>query len=133
MDTVKARSAVGLALAIGLALPSCTNTEGPQVSSTPRATTADTRAANDDPAATEAALERFIGMDASDAKRKLLRQHFEIRFGSAITLGERNNIRGNQTHPDVVIEGLELGSNEVVIISEVSCAPRAIEGSGNYC
>ena len=78
MDTVKARSAVGLALAIGLALPSCTNTEGPQVSSTPRATTADTRAANDDPAATEAALERFIGMDASDAKRKLLRQHFEF-------------------------------------------------------
>ncbi len=114
-------------------MPSCTNSEEPSASPTPRVSESDSRAGIDDIVVTEAALEPFMGMDASDAYRKLRRQHFTVRFGPALTKFERNNIRGNQTHPDVLIESLELGPKEVVFITDVSCQPRSGKGSGNYC
>ena len=120
MNTLRACSAVGLALVVSLTLPSCTNGEEPQASPTPQVSDSDSRAGLDDVVVTEAALEPFIGMDASDAYAKLRRQHFKVRFGPALTRFERNNITGHATHPDVVIEALELGSNEQVIITEVS-------------
>ena len=133
MNTLRACSGFGLALVLTLTLPACTNEPEPETLPTPRATGTDTRAGIDDIVVTEAALEPFIGMDASDAYRKLRRQRFEVRFSPAITRGERNNIRGVQTHPDVAIEGIELGANEVVIITDVWCRPRSSPGPGNYC
>ena len=133
MNTLRACSAVGLALVVSLTLPSCTKSKEPAASPTPRESDSDSRVGMDDIVVTEAALEPFIDMDASRAYVKLRRQHFQVLFGPAITRGERNNIRGVQTHPDVVIEDLELGSNEEVIITEVSCTPRVAKRSDNYC
>lgn len=123
MNKLRACSAVGLALVVSLTLPSCTNGEEPQASPTPLESDSDTRAGIDDIVVTKAALEPFIGTDASDAYAKLRRQHFKVRFGPSLTKFERNNITGHATHPDVVIEALELGPEEVVIITEVSCGP----------
>lgn len=113
-------SAVSLALA-SFALASCTNQSDLGAAPFPVRTITDSRAGIDDIVSTEAALEPFIGMDGSDAYAKLRRQNFKVRFGSALTKFERNNIVGYATHPDVVIKALELGLNEQVIITEVSC------------
>lgn len=133
MNILRTSSAVGLALLVLLTLPSCTSSEEPAASPTPGVSASDSRVGIDDVVVTEAALEPFIGMDASDVYGKLRRQHFKVRFGPALTKFERNNMRGNQTHPDVVIKSLKLGPNEVVIITDVWCRPRSSPGPGNYC
>jgi hypothetical protein len=133
MKNTNACFAIGLAL-MALGAVACTNDSEPNATATPQATNTETRAGIDDIVVTEAALEPFIGMDGSGAYAKLRRQHFEVRFGPRITKSERNNIIGHQTHPDVVIEALELGPNEGVIITEVSCRARhQVRGRGGYC
>ena len=128
MITSRASSAVGLALLLSLTLSSCTDDETPQTASTPSTTDTDARDGVDDDGRS---FERFIGRDASDTYFKLRKQNVEVRFGAALTKPERQNIKGTRTHPDVIIEALELGTRDVVIITDVSCQPRSSGGSGS--
>jgi hypothetical protein len=121
------------ALSIVFGSAACTDDDAPPSSPGTQATDEDSRAGMDDIVVTEAALEPFIGMDGDRAYAQLRRQHFEVRFGPMITKFERKNILGIQTHPDVVIETLQLGPNEEVIITRVSCRSRSESGEGGYC
>lgn len=131
--TSRSFRAAGLALFLSVTLASCTDSEAPQVAPMPQASDAGGRAGIDDIIVTEAALEPFIGMDASDAYTNLRRQHFKVRFGPSLNKFERNNIKGIATHPDVIIEALELTPQQVVVITKVSCNPRVAKQSRNYC
>lgn len=65
-------------------------------------------------------LERFVGKDASDAYFRMRELGFRVRFGPKISRGERGNIMGIQTHPEVDITEMVLKGN-VVTILDVEC------------
>ena len=124
---------MGLVLLFSLTLSSCTDRAEPDNSSTPRRSHSADRGEINDVVVTQAAVESFIGMDASDAYAQLRRRHFKVRLGPFLDKFERNNIRGVATHPDVIIDALELTPQEVVVITKVSCTPRVAKHSRNYC
>lgn len=69
--------------------------------------------------------QRFFGMDGDTAYFRLRQQGFRIRFGKNVTQGERQNIRGRRTHPEVIITAMrrEAGARTLTII-DVDCIGR---------
>lgn len=68
---------------------------------------------------------RFFAMAGSEAYFKLTRRGFEVRFGPRVTFPERMNVRGNRTHPEVVLTDLrrDEGTKTVTIV-DVDCIGR---------
>lgn len=68
---------------------------------------------------------RFFGIEGDRAFFSLKQQGFQLRFGSAVTGTERQNIRGRRTHPEVVLTDLRLQrGTKIITIKDVDCVGR---------
>ena len=111
---VKMKTCAALLLA-AVVLAGCTGEPAREVEVAPPPS-----AAADPGTTLESRLERFVGEDASDAYFKLRELGYRVRFGPKISNGERANVMGIQTHPDVDITEMVLKGN-VVTILDVEC------------
>lgn len=68
---------------------------------------------------------RFFAMDGDTAYFELREDGYKISFGGSVTPAERQNIRGNRSHPEVVLAAVEReeGSKRLRI-TEVDCIGR---------
>lgn len=68
---------------------------------------------------------RLFGVEGDEAYFQLQQQGWKVRFGSRVSPSERMNIRGNRSHPEVVITELRSDENfKVITIEDVDCVGR---------
>ena len=104
----------GAILLAAFVFAGCPNEPGDGAVAPPRSTAPD-------PAPTlEPRLERFVGTDASDAYFRMRELGYRVGFGPKLSKGERLNVRGIQTHPEVDITEM-VSEGHAVTILDVEC------------
>lgn len=80
-------------------------------------------AANDEPL--HPVVKRFFGKEGDKAYFDLRRRGLKVRFGSEVSRSQRLNMRGHQSHPEVVITALEHDRDtDTVTIIDLDCVGR---------